>query len=100
MGAKDSPLYRFGVCMNKMFDGMMSGKPIIFAINAPTTPVEECGCGLIVPPEDAKAISDAICKLTMMTEEERRTMGIKGKTEVMNKYTYEKIAVDFVNTMH
>ena len=37
MGGKDSPLYRFGLCLNKMFDSMMAGKPIICVITTPKT---------------------------------------------------------------
>ena len=95
IGAIDSPLYRFGVCMNKMFDGMMAGKPIIFAINAPPTLVERCGCGLIIKPEDADAIVDAIGKMRSMELSEREQMGRKGKEEVLNGYTYEKLAEKF-----
>lgn len=99
IGAKDSPLYRFGACMNKMFDGMMAGKPIIFAINAPPTPVDECGCGLIVKPENIDEIKDALLKLMEMSEEERNKMGKRGQNEVINRYTYEELAKDFVNVM-
>lgn len=99
IGAIDSPLYRFGACMNKMFDGMMAGKPIIFAITAPPTPVEECGCGLIVKPESTSEIVDAIRKLMIMDPAEREAMGMRGKDEVMEKYTYEKLAKSFVDVM-
>ena len=83
--------------MNKMFDGMMSGKPIIFAINAPLTPVEECDCGLIVKPENITEISEAIRKLMKMSQADREAMGLRGKEEVLRKYTYEKLANSFVN---
>ena len=99
IGAKDSPLYRFGVCMNKMFDGMMTGKPIVFAINAPTTPVEECRCGLIVKPEDTEAIVGAIHEIAGMPEAERDEMGRHGRQEVMDKYMYDKIARDFLDVI-
>ena len=29
IGVKDSPLYRFGIAMNKIFDSMMAGKPMV-----------------------------------------------------------------------
>ena len=95
IGAKDSPLYRFGICMNKMFDSMMAGKPIIFAINAPPTPVTEAGCGIVVPPEDPAAINEAVLTLKSMTDAERQEMGLKGKTEILNQYTYQKLAEQF-----
>lgn len=95
VGAKDSPLYRFGVCMNKMFDGMMAGKPIIFAINAPTTPVSIAGCGIIIPPENPNAISSTINKLMSMSIDERKQMGKNGRRAVLDNFTYEKLAKKF-----
>ena len=100
IGAKDSPLYRFGACMNKMFDGMMAGKPIIFAINAPLTPVEECGCGLIVKPENTAEITSAIRKLMKESKTDRDAMGRRGRDEILSKYTYEKLAQRFVSVMN
>lgn len=99
IGAKDSTLYRFGACMNKMFDGMMAGKPIIFAINAPITPVQECDCGVIIRPEDPKAIISAIRSLIDMGKEKREKMGQRGKQEVLNKYTYEILGTQFAEIM-
>ena len=99
IGAKDSPLYRFGVCMNKMFDGMMAEKPIIFAINAQITPVEECNCGFVVPPEISRAIVEAIQKLMKMKPDERMSMGQRGRIEVLKNYTYDKLAKCFIDVM-
>lgn len=99
IGAKNSPLYRFGVCMNKIYDSMMAGKPAVVAINAPFTPLEECGSGLIVPPEDAGAIVRAILQIKSMSVEERKAMGEKGRIEATTKYTYRELAQQFVEIM-
>ncbi|MBO4395458.1 MAG: glycosyltransferase family 4 protein [Eubacterium sp.] len=99
IGAMDSPLYRFGVCMNKMFDGMMAGKPILFAINSPTTPVEECDCGRILPPEDADAIVSSVRELMDLPVSERQKMGERGRHEILEKYTYRKLAEEFLNVI-
>ena len=100
IGAKDSPLYRFGVSPNKMFDGMMAGKPVIFAINAPITPIEESGCGYIVSPENSSAIVKAIDNLMALTEEEVEEMGMRGRKEVESKYTYRILAKNFIDIMY
>lgn len=99
IGAKDSPLYRFGVCMNKMYDGMMAGKPIIFAINAPPTPVSKCGCGITIPPENSSEIIAAIRKLLAMSAEERMEMGKHGRDEVLAHNTYRQLALNFLKLM-
>jgi glycosyltransferase involved in cell wall biosynthesis len=95
IGAKDSPLYRFGACMNKMFDGMMAGKPLVFAINAPTTPVQDADCGIIIKPEDPDEIIKAIEQLVEMGPEKRAEMGARGRNAVLEEYTYEVLARRF-----
>ena len=99
IAAKDSPLYRFGVCMNKMLDSMMASVPVVFAINAPKTPVEESGCGIIVSAENEKEMSAAILRIYSMTDEERKSMGQRGRQEVLNKYTYDALANQFIHVM-
>lgn len=95
IGAMDSPLYRFGACMNKMFDGMMAGIPVIFAINAPPTPVSDANCGIVIPPEDKEELKKAVLAMMNMSEEQRREMGQRGRTEILEKYSYEKLAKQF-----
>ena len=38
LGLKDSPLYQFGMSMNKMFDYLAAEVPIIFASNIKNNP--------------------------------------------------------------
>jgi wblI protein len=95
IGTIESPLYRFGICMNKMFDSMMAAKPIVMAITTPSTPVSESGCGIITKSCDNDAIKAAIRKIQSMSDEERKQMGMLGRDAVLNKYTYENIASEF-----
>ncbi len=95
IGTIESPLYRFGICMNKMFDSMMAAKPIVMAITTPSTPVSESGCGIITKSCDNDAIKAAIRKIQAMSEDERNKMGMLGREAVLSKYTYENIASEF-----
>jgi len=51
---RDLPLYRYGINLNKLFDYMASGKPVLFAGRSRNNPVEAARCGLTVPPEDPR----------------------------------------------
>lgn len=99
MGALDSPLYRFGLCLNKMYDCMMAGKPIVCAINAPKTLVEQYDCGFMADPSDVETINSAVHKLKNMTKAQRDEMGQRGKTAVLENFTYEKLAQRFLDIM-
>ncbi len=99
MGALDSPLYRFGLCLNKMYDCMMAGKPIVCAINAPKTLVEQYDCGLMADPTDVRTVNDAVHMLKAMTKQEREAMGENGRRAVIGNFTYEKLAKRFADIM-
>lgn len=95
-----SPLYRFGLCLNKMYDSMMAGKPIICAITAPKTMVEEYKCGIQVNDVDTEHINKAISDMKSLSNKEREEMGGNGKRAVLEKFTYSVLARMFERLMH
>jgi len=100
IGWRRSPLYRFGVSPNKLFDYTMTGKPIIHAIEAGNDLVRESGCGISVPPEDSVAIADAIKKLIEMSPSEREEMGKRGREYVINNHDYKILAKRFLDAIN
>ncbi len=94
-----SPLYKYGLCLNKMYDSMMAGIPVICAFDAPKTPVGIYGCGIECDPSDPENVIRAIEQIKGMTEEERKQMGKTGKETVLNHFTYRKLAEQFINTI-
>lgn len=95
IGGKNSPLYRFGVSFNKLYDSMMSGKPIIYAIDAPNNDVIDYNCGIAIKPDDANEIVKAIDVLFHMDIKSRENMGENGKKAVLANYEYEILAKKF-----
>lgn len=96
IGTYQHPLYRFGVGQNKLFDYMMSARPIIYAINAGNNPINDSKCGLTVPPENPQAITNAILYLYQLPLEKRKDMGKKGKIYVEKYHDYKKLAKTFL----
>ena len=84
--ASDSPLYRYGVSANKLFDYMCSAKPIIFAINTINDFIKESGGGISIKPEDPGQMAEAIMKIYGMSDDERLRMGLKGRIFVENNF--------------
>jgi glycosyltransferase involved in cell wall biosynthesis len=74
----DSPLYKYGISLNKMCDYLASGRPILFAGDSTYNPIRDAAAGISVPPENAAALSEAIDHLTSLTAEERVRMGQNG----------------------
>lgn len=99
MTGTTSPLYRFGLCLNKMYDSMMGGLPIVLAFNAPDTLVREYGCGYQVDPADQRSVIKAIRKIRSLSDEERSLMGEKGRNAIMTRFTYAKLAEQFIDNI-
>jgi glycosyltransferase involved in cell wall biosynthesis len=89
---QDLPLYRYGISLNKLFDYLAVGKPLIFGGNPANNPVEEARCGLTVPPRDPKALADAVIRLYQMPEEEREAMGRRGREYVERHHAIPLLA--------
>lgn len=97
MGGYETPLYRFGISLNKMYDSMMSGKPIICAISCRDSLISQYNCGIMNDSGDIEGILSSIHRLKTMYKDERSMMGENGKEAIMKKFTYTKLAKIFSN---
>ena len=95
VGALRNDMFRFGICMNKLFDSMMSGKPILYAVDAPNNFILDYSCGISVNAEDSDALTTGIKELLQLSPEERGRMGKNGRDAVLEHFTYEKLAKQF-----
>lgn len=78
---------------------MMSGKPVVCALQAGNDPVAEAGCGITVAPGDVNMIRNAILKLISMSPDDRDAMGKRGKTFILEKQVYPVLARQFIDVM-
>lgn len=93
IGLTRDPLFKFGVSPNKLFDYFYSGKPIIYAIDSGEyKPVLEANAGLHIPPQDSKALSQAVLQLYKMSPAERMQMGENGRNIALEEYEYGQLA--------
>lgn len=99
IGWKKSPLYRFGISPNKIFDYMMSEKPIIHSVEAGNDLVAEAECGISVKPESPSEIVAAINFLKSKTSSELIDMGKRGKEFVLKNHEYSVLADNFIDIL-
>ena len=91
IGALKNRMFQFGIGMNKLFDSMMSGKPILYAVSAPNNYIEEFKCGITVDAENTAALVEGLKKLLAMDEKELYQMGKNGKEAVLKFFNYDAI---------
>lgn len=99
IGALNSRMFRFGICMNKLYDSMMAGKPILYAVNAPNNYIKDYSCGISVEPESTEALIEGIDKLLNMSDEALNTLGQNGKQAVLQNFTIKILAEEFAKIM-
>lgn len=100
IGTHKNELYRFGLCLNKMIDAMMSQKPIICSITAPPTWVEKSGCGITVESGDVESIVKSINEVSSMSFEKRQEMGTRGSKYVFDNFDIEKLSIEVIDTIN
>lgn len=75
LSTRNINLYTYGVSPNKLHDYMAAGRPTIVALAASNNPVLLANAGIVVPPEDAKAIAGAAKTLWGLPLQTRSAMG-------------------------
>jgi glycosyltransferase involved in cell wall biosynthesis len=74
----DSPIYRWGFSMNKLFDYLAVARPILIVTSARYNPVKEAQAGVTCGHHDVGAIANALESLATMDPTERWEMGLNG----------------------
>ncbi|MCK5846071.1 MAG: glycosyltransferase family 4 protein [Bacteroidales bacterium] len=95
-----SAIYRFGISPNKIFDYMMSQKPIIHATDAPNKFVDVADCGIAIEPQNSLQIVDAINELKLKSPAELEIMGRNGKKYILANHDYKVLAANFINIIN
>jgi glycosyltransferase involved in cell wall biosynthesis len=99
IAVKKSNLYNYGMSLNKLWDYMMSACSVVWAANSVNDPVAEADCGITVPPEDPRAMAEAIMQLCTMSKEERQEMGMRGHEYVLKYHSTPMLAGKLLEVM-
>jgi glycosyltransferase involved in cell wall biosynthesis len=99
IGMAAKSLYRFGIGMNKIFDAMLTGRPVIASYTAGNDPIGEARCGFTVPAEDVEALVEALRRLGQMASSDRDALGRRGSEFVRREHDYGRIAERFVQVI-
>ena len=92
MPLRDSPVFRWGVSPNKLYDYMAMARPVIFAVNTPFDPIQSARAGITVAPGEPTALAKAAVRLAGMPLEERWAMGLRGRSYVEANHDLRHLA--------
>ena len=90
-----TPVYRYGISFNKLFEYMAAERPIVFATESAYDPVAATGSGMSVPPDDPEALARAFLELAGMTAQARAAMGVAGREYVEREHNMARLGEAF-----
>lgn len=88
----DLPIYRFGVSLNKLYDYMALGVPVVGAYRAFNDPLVEGDCGVSVAPDRPEELAVAFSALSLCDQDVLRAMGQRGQAYLAANFEYAAIA--------
>ena len=96
VGFVHSPLYKYGISPNKLWDYMMASRPIIMVINSSNNPIKEANCGKTISTGEVQDIVLAIKELIQLPKENRIKLGVNAKKYVIKNNSYKILAKKFI----
>lgn len=91
----DVPIYRHGLSLNKLFDYLGAGKPVVMSGDSANNPVKTARAGIITPSGDAEALASAVQSVVDLAPEERRAIGERGRRYVTEHHDVRELASQF-----
>lgn len=95
----NTPLTEFGMSLNKIFDYMMSGRPILWYTKASNDIVSEANCGFTVHLGNMDVLESRLLELSQMPAKTLCEIGERGRPYIMAHYTYPKLAEKFIEAL-
>ena len=89
---RDLELYRYGIALNKLFDYLLSARPVVFASNAVNNIVDDANAGITVKADVSSEMAQAMTEMINAGAEQRDAWGRAGRKHVLENYTYRDSA--------
>jgi glycosyltransferase involved in cell wall biosynthesis len=86
-----TPVYRYGISFNKLFEYMAAERPVVFACESAYDPIKATGAGLTVRPDDPDLLASAFLELASTAPEARAAMGSAGRDYVAREHNFEHL---------
>jgi len=96
---KKSPVFRWGISPNKLFDYLLMSRPVVFGVETPFNPVKTHDAGVSVSPSDPIALANAMEHLIHLPAEKLQQMGAKGRQFVSEHHHIARLAERLENLL-
>ena len=93
-----SPLFRFGISFNKLFDYLAAGKPILSDFPCPYNPAVQFGAGISADDPSASNIAERIEEITDWTPEKYSGFCVNAK-KAASEYDFKNLTQKLINVI-
>jgi glycosyltransferase involved in cell wall biosynthesis len=93
----NSPLYKYGISLNKIFDYLLIGKPIVFAGEVSNDIVKYANAGSSIKPGDPVLLLKAVKKMVALSQMEKEKIKKSSFQYVSHKNNIELLAEDLIS---
>lgn len=88
---QDSPVFKWGISPNKMFDYMAAKLPVILLCDLEDTPVDKANGGLVIKNEFSQNLAHTLQEWAV-NQSEVKKMGINASKYVIENHSWDKLA--------
>jgi glycosyltransferase involved in cell wall biosynthesis len=92
----DSPVWKFGMSLNKLIDYLMAAKPVLASYSGYQSMLNEAECGDFVPSGDVSALIAAIRRHGEMPPEELSNRGLSGRRWLIENRSWDVLAGQYL----
>ena len=93
-------IYKYGISFNKIFDYLLSARPILFASCAKFDIIKSSKAGLISYAGDHIKLGKNITKMINMPENEKKKYGLNGRKYLLENFLYQDLSQKLANTLN
>ena len=93
--ALPSPLYKWGISFNKIFDYFYMKKPIIFIGDVAFNPIADADAGIVIKNFDVSEAASMILKMAILSNDELTRLGTNGFSYGKRHHSIDEIVKKF-----
>lgn len=98
LSTKSSMVWDYGQSMNKVVEYMLAAKPIVASYSGYPSMINEAGCGSFVN-NDCNQLKNVFLTYVNMSEEERSSIGLRGREWIYENRSYQTLAAGYFNKL-
>lgn len=99
VGSNQNKLYQYGLAMNKLFDYLMAGRPVVAAVAGSHSPIHSLGLAVLAQPENPRDIARGIIEASQLPDEQLQQIAERSPAFVKEYHNYENLARHFAEAL-